>query len=448
MERDVRYCVTEDGIRIAYCITGEGPPLLACPYLIESFALDHMWPPYEQFMHALGQHARLIRFDTRGLGLSDHNVTDFSLEALMRDIDAVVGAAGVDAFDIWAPLGSVMRAIGYAVQHPGLVRHLVLYQAHESGTDIFRRDRTASMAALARADWRTAAHAMANSLHADVSAASGIFVVGEWNRKSATGEACAGFMEAMVETSVTDLLRRVATPTMILHHERDYVPMRFAQNVAAQIAGSRMRILNGPGQFFFASEDMARDTAEAVDGFLHEGSDRGATARSASPFRTVLFTDIVGHTEMMRRLGDAKGRDVLREHERITRELLKEYAGAEVKTMGDGFMASFGSVTKAIDCAIALQRAFAAHTASMPEPLHVRVGLNAGEPLEEDNDLFGSTVILASRIAAKAGAGEILIPEPLRHLLDGKNYVYADRGETVLKGFEDTVRLYEVRWRE
>jgi class 3 adenylate cyclase len=162
----------------------------------------------------------------------------------------------------------------------------------------------------------------------------------------------------------------------------------------------------------------------------------------------VLFTDLVGHTEMMRRLGDTKGREVLREHERITRDLLKEYAGAEVKTMGDGFMASFGSVTKAMDCAIALQRAFAAHNESMLEPLNVRVGLNAGEPLEEDGDLFGSTVILASRIAAKAGAGEILIPEPLRHLLDGKSYVYADRGETLLKGFEDALRLYEVRWQE
>jgi class 3 adenylate cyclase len=164
--------------------------------------------------------------------------------------------------------------------------------------------------------------------------------------------------------------------------------------------------------------------------------------------RTVLFTDIVGHTEMMQRLGDDEGRDVLREHERITREMLKAHGGAEVKTMGDGFMASFASVTSAIDCAIALQRAFATHTESMPEPLHVRVGLNAGEPIEEDGDLFGSTVIMASRIAAKAGAGEILIPEPLRHLLTGKSYVYADRGETMLKGFEDAVRLYEVRWRE
>jgi class 3 adenylate cyclase len=186
----------------------------------------------------------------------------------------------------------------------------------------------------------------------------------------------------------------------------------------------------------------------AVRDFLAEDAESASEQRAGSEiptgaFRTILFTDLVGHTDMMRRLGDDRGREVLREHERITRELLKTHGGAEVKTMGDGFMASFSSVTKAMDCAIALQRAFAAHEG---EPLQVRVGLNAGEPIEEDGDLFGSTVIMASRIAAKAGAGEILIPEPLRHLLTGKSYVYADRGETMLKGFEDAVRLYEVRW--
>jgi class 3 adenylate cyclase len=165
-------------------------------------------------------------------------------------------------------------------------------------------------------------------------------------------------------------------------------------------------------------------------------------------FRTVLFTDLVGHTEMMQRLGDTRGRDVLREHERITRDTLKQHGGVEVKTMGDGFLASFGSVTSAMECAIALQRAFAQHTESVPEPLHVRVGLNAGEPIEEDGDLFGATVILASRIAAKAGAGEILVPDTVRGLLSGKQFLFSDRGEFVPKGFDDAVRLYEVRWRE
>jgi class 3 adenylate cyclase len=135
-----------------------------------------------------------------------------------------------------------------------------------------------------------------------------------------------------------------------------------------------------------------------------KGADIKLSERSV---RTVLFTDLVGHTEMMSRLGDAKGRDVLREHERITHETLKQHGGAEVKTMGDGFMASFGSVTMAVECGVALQRAFAERDG---EPLNVRVGLNAGEPIEEDGDLFGATVILASRIAAKAGAGRYWLP--------------------------------------
>jgi class 3 adenylate cyclase len=196
-------------------------------------------------------------------------------------------------------------------------------------------------------------------------------------------------------------------------------------------------------EFFDDEDDVVTIVRDYLGGGGPEPEPFLAASALASGLRTILFTDIVGHTEMMRRLGDERGREVLREHERITRDLLKQHGGAEVKTMGDGFMASFASVTKAMDCAIALQRAFAAHEG---EPLHVRVGLNAGEPIEEDGDLFGSTVIMASRIAASAGAGEILIPEPLRHLLSGKSYVYADRGETILKGFEDAVRLYEVRW--
>jgi len=161
--------------------------------------------------------------------------------------------------------------------------------------------------------------------------------------------------------------------------------------------------------------------------------------------------DIVGHTGMMSRLGDERGREVLREHETITREVLKTHGETEVKTMGDGFMASFGSVTKAVECAIALQRAFAERNSSAhPEALEglsVRVGLNADEPIEEDGDLFGATVILASRIAARAEGGEILVADTVRGLCSGKGFLFADRGEFVAKGFEEPVRVYEVRWR-
>jgi class 3 adenylate cyclase len=242
----------------------------------------------------------------------------------------------------------------------------------------------------------------------------------------------------------TPYLQQLTMPVLVLRHTGiRFVTDEMTRELVSRIPDARLVTVEG----LYADDPMGV-TRRVVD-FINETTSAAAVPTSATPapsgVRTVLFTDLVRHTEMMQRLADAKGRNVLREHERLTRETLKSHGGAEVKTMGDGFLASFGSVTSAIECAIALQRAFAAHEG---EPLHVRVGLNAGEPIEEDGDLFGSTVIMASRIAAQAGAGEILIPEPLRHLLSGKSYIYADRGDTMLKGFEDAVRLYEVRWQE
>jgi class 3 adenylate cyclase len=111
-------------------------------------------------------------------------------------------------------------------------------------------------------------------------------------------------------------------------------------------------------------------------------------------------------------------------------------------------MASFSSATGALECAIAMQRAFAEHSESAEEPIRVRIGLNAGEPIAEEKDLFGTAVIMAARIAAQAAGGEILVANVVRELAAGKGFLFADRGDVALRGFEDPVRLYEVRWRE
>jgi class 3 adenylate cyclase len=150
---------------------------------------------------------------------------------------------------------------------------------------------------------------------------------------------------------------------------------------------------------------------------------------------------------MMQRLGDARGRDVLREHERISREALRTHGGTEVKTIGDSFMASFPSAQKAVECAIALQRAFDGADCA-GERLRIRVGINAGEPIAEEDDLFGSSVILASRAKEKAAGGEIFVTDVVRQLVSGKGFLFSDRGEMEMKGFEEPVRLYEVRWQE
>jgi class 3 adenylate cyclase len=159
----------------------------------------------------------------------------------------------------------------------------------------------------------------------------------------------------------------------------------------------------------------------------------------------VLFTDVEGSTALTQRLGDAKAQELIRTHNSIVRDALKARGGSEVKHTGDGIMASFPSAFQALQCAISIQQVIAAQADT---PLRVRVGINAGEPVAEEQDLFGTAVQLAKRVCDHADPGQILVSDVVRQLAMGKGFLFSDRGDVVLRGFEDPVRLYEVSWRE
>jgi class 3 adenylate cyclase len=453
MEREIRYCTTEDGVRIAYCVEGKGPPLLVCPQFVESFSLDHLYPPLERFMRRLGEGRALIRYDPRGTGLSQREVTDIPFFGRVEDLRAVLEAAAIGPASVWAPTGAGPPAIAFAANHPEMIAALILYATFPWVGAVFPSDALMGLAALARSNWPMAARALADVGSAREEAGDELVPLADIYVQSATGEVVALAMEGSVDADITPQLTSVSVRTLIVHRINDsFCPVAVGQKLASAIPGARL--VTPPGTMHGFDLGDSEAVLKAVASFLDEDPTTRAVPTevvridSDIAFRTILFTDIVGHTEMMQRLGDERGRDVLREHERITREALKAHGGSEVKTMGDGFMASFGSVTKAVECAVALQRAFADHTEIADEPLHVRVGLNAGEPIEEDGDLFGATVILAARIAAKAEGGEILVADTVRGLCSGKGFLFSDRGEFVAKGFEDLVRVYEVRWRE
>ncbi len=168
-----------------------------------------------------------------------------------------------------------------------------------------------------------------------------------------------------------------------------------------------------------------------------------------SAFRTILFTDMVGSTSMTQRLGDAAAMELLRVHDKIIRSALGEHRGSEVKHTGDGIMASFLDASSGVECSIAIQRAFNVRAEESSEhSVQIRIGLTAGEPVMEHNDLFGAAVQLAARICDSADANGILVANVIRELCIGKGFLFADTGEQALRGFEDAVRLYEVRWQE
>ena len=445
MEQRIAFCTSTDGVCIAYAVTGDrGPAVVYVAGFPTHLEVEWERPSSRALLEALAAGATLVRYDMRGCGLSDNDVSDFSVEALTRDLEAVIAASGVDSFALLSlgMLGGI-TAMSYAARHPERVGHLVLCSAFARGDRITTPERRKTLI-----DYTENFGFPVLEYTESPDPAASVDRTGRDMVKLAAGTRVqAALLRAWYDVDATPLLPRLTMPVTVLHGRGDrIVPFSEGRALAAQIRGAAFVPIEGNTGSALTERDT---TIPAVRRAL--ALEAAEAAPAAARLRTVLFTDIVGHTEMMQRLGDARGRDVLREHERITRETLKQHGGAEVKTMGDGFMASFGSVTSALECAVGLQRSFAAWNdgrAQQAAPLRVRVGLNAGEPIEEDGDLFGATVILASRICAQAAAGEILVPEPVRHLLAGKSFAFSDRGEFAMKGFDDAVRLYEVRWRE
>jgi class 3 adenylate cyclase len=157
-----------------------------------------------------------------------------------------------------------------------------------------------------------------------------------------------------------------------------------------------------------------------------------------------MFTDLEGSTTLTQRLGDAGAQGVVRSHDEIVRRALAGSGGREIKHTGDGIMAAFDSASRAIEWAIAIQREVAANNLAA----RVRIGINAGEPVAEGDDLFGTAVQLARRICDAGDGGDIIVANVVRELAAGKGFAFADRGETLLKGFEDAAHLYTVSWSE
>ena len=199
---------------------------------------------------------------------------------------------------------------------------------------------------------------------------------------------------------------------------------------------------------FVASEvvEVALSAVEAFLGRIHdlEGAGSGVESRDAG-HRAVLFTDIVGSTEMTSRLGDRRATELVRAHDSVVRRCLSRSSGREVKHTGDGIMAAFPSSVAAVECAMKIQREFQRFNVDNPEPLHIRIGLDSGEPVEDSNDLFGTTVQTAARLCSAASADQILASEKVFQEC-GTADIFARAGRFRLKGFAKRVLAYQCAW--
>jgi len=447
MEPPIQYAQTADGVSIAFWTLGEGTPLvlmLTLPF--SHIQLEWQMPELRRWYERLAQRRKLIRYDFRGTGVSDRDVTEYSLDAYVLDLEAVADRLSLERFDLFAIYHSGPVAIAYAARHPERVSHLVLWCSWARGSDLLGSAQVQATRAFIGLNWDTYTETTAGTF-LGWSEAEAAHRFAAYMRECITPEAAQAALEATNQFDVTDILPQLKTPTLVLHRRQLPSPdMNMARLLASRIPDARLAVLEGVSMAPYLGDMEAVLTA--ADEFLGEG-EKAAETKVPSGLVTILFTDIEGSTTLTQRVGDAKAQELLRTHNTIVRDALKAHSGSEVKHTGDGIMASLPSASQGLQCAVEIQRAVAAHAEQHGEgPLRVRIGLNTGEPVAEEQDLFGTAVQLARRICDRAEPGQILVSNVVRELAAGKGFLFSDRGDVELRGFEDPVRLYEVRWRE
>jgi class 3 adenylate cyclase len=457
MDPLIQYAMTKDGVSIACASIGTGPPLLVLPILpLSHLQVEWQMPGMREFLESLARHRKVIRYDARGLGLSDRNPPDRSLDAHILDIEAVATKLRLERFALFAASYSGPIGIRYAARNPDKVTRLVLWCTHAYHGEVVERlpelanQQRVAVNQLAGIDRdlfiRTYLHRAVGWTEGEL---ANHFV--EVANKSIDPEAFFENLAGHAAFDAREDLPNVHVPTLILHRPAFVGShLEVAKGLASRMPDARLVVVDGESVVPFIG-NTAR-VLGAIESFLDEDmpavSAPAGAGSGGGALRIILFSDIEAHSAMIQALGDARGRDVLREHERITRTALREFGGNEMKSTGDGFMASFTSAQQAVRCAISLQRTFSSARPVHGHVLRVRVGLNAGEPIAEGDELFGESVNVAERIASLANGGEILAAQVVRELVAGKGFTFTERTTVQPLSEEPALQLYEVRWQE
>ena len=437
MAGETRYA-DSGGVSIAYRVVGDGPiELVFVPGFVSHLEVAVEYPAVRRFFERLASFSTLLLYDKRGQGLSDRTSAPPTLEESMDDLHAVIQAAGFGRPSLFGVSEGGPMALLFAASHPANVDKLVVFGtfARIMRSDDFpigfSQETYDRMLARMRAEWGgpVLVDMFGPSLGEDEA------FLTWWARFLRSGSAPHGAVELMElykELDVRHALPAIEAPCLVLQKADDkLLPSRFSEHLAQSIPGGRYFELTGGDHLFFTEDQDA--LLDEVEDFL-----TGARV-SREPERrlaTVLFTDIVGSTDRAAAVGDRRWRDLADAHDDIVRKALARHRGHEIKTMGDGFFASFDGPARAIRCAAEIVRE--AERIGIP----VRAGVHTGECDVVGNDLSGMAVNIGARVGALAGAGEVLVSQTVKDLVVGSGIEFEDRGTHALKGVPGEWRLY------
>jgi class 3 adenylate cyclase len=437
MAPQTRYALSGDA-HIAYQVVGDGPlDLVYVPGWISQ--VEHYWeePAVAAYFRRLASFSRLILFDRRGTGLSDPVVNAPTLEDQMDDVVAVMDAAGSERAAVFTWLeGGAMGAL-FAATHPERTRSLVLYEAMPRMS--WAPDYQWAMPPEEREERLRRPWGDGEMILSLAPSAAQNPRLREWfarlERLAASPGTAAKLQRMNAEVDVRAVLPSIQVPTLVMHRSEDkFVDIRHSIYLAEHIPGARFVELPGGEVFSFGGDsDMLIDEIEEfLTGARH-------SPHAERVLATVMFSDIVDSTRRAAELGDRRWRELLDSVERaVSRELVR-CRGRAIKTLGDGFLATFDGPARAIRCATAIREG-----ARREFGLDVRSGLHTGEIEILHGDVSGIAVHIGARVSATARAGEVLVSGTVKDLVVGSGIPFEDRGEHELKGVPGTWRLYAV----
>jgi class 3 adenylate cyclase len=438
MERPKTRYARSGGLNIAYQVVGDGPiDLVHIPGAMSHLDLQWEHPGYARFIRRLSSFARVIVYDKRGTGLSDPLSEAPSLEERIDDARAVMDELEVgDAAVFGCSEGATLAAF-LAATYPERVSAAVLYGAfararpdppdYPWGWDDWTIQVYTEGAVEAWGEGWTL-NLLAPSFLADESER-------EWwgrlERASVSPSQMLVYLAANMELDIREVLPSVQAPTLLLHRAGDMVPIEGARYIAERVPGARLVELAGDDHWPWLLDPD--EVCDHVERFLT------GTRRAPEPDRvlaTVMFTDIVASTERAAQVGDRRWRELLEAHEDLIRRELERHQGREVKTTGDGFLATFDGPARAVRCA----NAAAEEVRRLG--VDIRVGLHTGECELRNSDIGGIAVHIGARVMGVAEPGEVLVSSTVKDLTVGSDIAFDDRGEHELKGVPGEWRLF------
>ena len=415
---------------VAYQVVGEGPP----DVVVVNGPASHvelLWdePTTARRFRTLASFCRVILFDRRGTGLSDPVERPPTLEQQMDDLAAVMDAIGIERTALLGGADLGLCAM-FAATYPERVSALVLSGVAAWGGELVTPEKRAMILDAVENRW---GEGTLLDVFAPSQAGNPAFAEwwGRYQRAAASPRTARRILDMTSRIDLRAILPTISVPTLVTHRTGDrWVPIEQGREVASLIPGARFLEHGGIDAYAWVGES---DWLEDVEEFLTGGR---ASREVDRVLATVLFTDIVGSTEHASGLGDRRWRDLLDEHNRMVRRQLELWRGTEIKSIGDGFLATFDGPARAVHCAAGIV------AGADPLGLSVRAGLHTGECELIGNDVGGLAVHIGARVMAKARGGEVLASSTVKDLVIGSELRFDDRGVHSLRGIPEEWHLY------